>query len=111
MCLVFFNNIKIFNTGVNSCCTEKNTKIKKFKKEQNDLNKTQVTEKTLLNSPSESKFLCLKLKFYKLYIKIYFLEYSKSVNKVEKMQKFNDQVGSSSKSIGKFCNITRTLAV
>ena len=34
------------------------------------MKKTQVTEKTLAKSQSESKFLCLKPKFYELSIKI-----------------------------------------
>ena len=48
----------IFTTDVNTGSTDK-----KFKKEQNDLNKTQVTEKTLVINPSEFKYLCLTHKF------------------------------------------------
>ena len=48
----------IFTTDVNTGSTDK-----KFKKEQNDLNKTQVTEKTLTDSSSVYKFLCLTPKY------------------------------------------------
>ena len=64
-CLFYLNAINIFTTDVNTCSTDK-----KFKKEQNDFNKTQVTEKALVKIQSESKFLFLTPKLNKLSIKI-----------------------------------------
>ena len=59
MCKLFYlhKTNKNFTTDVNSCSTEKSIKIKKFKNESMDLNKTQVTEKTLVKSQSKYKFL------------------------------------------------------
>ena len=57
------NTIIIFTADAKTCFTEKNVKIKKFNKEQKELNKTQVAE---ITPPSGSKFLCLTPKFYKL---------------------------------------------
>ena len=70
MFLIYLNAINIFTTDVNTCSTDKNIKIDKYKKVPKGLNKTQVTEKTFVKSQSESKFLCLKPKFYELSIKI-----------------------------------------
>ena len=58
LCLVYLKTINIFTTDVNTCSTKK-----KLKKESFDLNKTQVTEKTLVINPSEFKYLCLTHKF------------------------------------------------
>ena len=63
MFLIFLNTVKFFTTDVNTCTTEKNIKINKFEKVPKDLNKTPVTEKTLVNNQSESKLLCLTPKF------------------------------------------------
>ena len=76
-------------------------KFNKFKKVSDDLNETQVTEKTLTDSLSESKFLCLKHKFQIFSLKIN-KDCLKTEKKVEKMQKFDNQVSSSSKLVGKF---------
>ena len=59
MCKLFdlHKTNKNFTTDVNSCPTEKNIIFNKFKKESMDLNKTQVTEKTLVKSQSKYKFL------------------------------------------------------
>ena len=59
--------MNIFSTDVNTCSTDK-----KFKKVPEYLNKTQVSEKNLVNSQSEFKFLCLTHKFYNFSIKIFF---------------------------------------
>ena len=67
-----------------------------------DLNKTQVTEKSLVNSPGKSKTLCLTHKFYNFSIEKCFLECAKLEEKDEKIQKFSDQVSSSSNLISKF---------
>ena len=88
--------MNIFTTDVNTCSTKK-----KLKKESFDLNKTQVTEKTLVKSPSQYKFICSKLKFYNFSIKL-ILECVKPEKKVRKIQKFDNQISSSSKSVGKF---------
>ena len=56
MCKLFnlHKTNKIFTTDVNGCSTEKHIKFNKFNKQSIDLNKTQVTEKTLVKSPNES---------------------------------------------------------
>ena len=76
-------------------------KFVKFKKESMDLNKTQVTEKSLVNSPGKSKILCLTHKFYNFTTKL-ILECVKTEKKVGKIQKYDNQVSSSSKLVGKF---------
>ena len=55
---VYLNIVKIFTTDFNTCTTDK-----KFKKEQNEFNKTQVTEKTFTDSSSVYKFLCVTPKY------------------------------------------------
>ena len=88
MCKLFnlHKTNKYFTTDVNSCSTEKNIKFNKFKKESMYLNKTQVTEKTLVNNPSESKFLCLKHKLYNFSLEFIF----KCVKQKKKMEKFRN---------------------
>ena len=66
-----------------------------------DLNKTHVTEKNLVKSPSGYKFLCSKNVFYNFSIK-FILECVKTEKNVGKIQELDNQVSSSSKSIGKF---------
>ena len=98
---MFLIYTKHFITDINSCFTEKSTKIKTFKKEQNDLNKTQVTEKTLMDCSSVYKFLCLTPKFNQFSIKL-ISECVKTEKKVGNIQNFDNQVSSSSKFVGKF---------
>ena len=65
------------------------------------MNKIQLTDKTLTDSSSESKFLFLKHKFQNFSLKIN-KDCLKTEKKVGKIQKFDNQISSSSKSVGKF---------
>ena len=103
MCNVFnlHKTNKNFTTDVKSCSTEKNINVIKFNKQSMDLKKTQVTEKNLVKSPSGYKFLRSKYVFYNFSIK-FILECVKTEKNVGKIQELDNQVSSSSKSVGKF---------
>ena len=47
--IIYLNSVNVFTTDAD---TEKNIKFNKLKKVSEDLNETQVTEKTVVNNPS-----------------------------------------------------------